>query len=72
MLKEDISKRFIILLKITVQLIFNFKENISVVYGGSVKLDNCGRNFSSSHVDGLLIGGASLDPEIFLNIYNLS
>ena len=50
----------------------NFKEKVSVVYGGSVKLTNCEDILSSSEVDGLLIGGASLDPEIFSKIYNLS
>ena len=44
------------------------KENISVVYGGSVKLDNAEEILSSSYVDGLLIGGASLNPDNFSNI----
>ena len=50
----------------------NFKEKVSVVYGGSVKLTNCEDILSSSEVDGLLIGGASLDPDTFTKIYNLS
>ena len=48
------------------------KDDVSVVYGGSVKLENCEEIISSNFVDGLLIGGASLDPEIFSSIYNLS
>ena len=43
-----------------------------VLYGGSVKLKNCEDISSSSKVDGLLIGGASLDPNTFSKIYNLS
>ena len=50
----------------------NFKEKVSVVYGGSVKLTNCEDILSSGEVDGLLIGGASLDPDTFTKIYNLS
>ena len=50
----------------------NFKEKVSVVYGGSVKLSNCEDILSSSEVDGLLIGGASLNPDTFTKIYNLS
>ena len=50
----------------------NFKDKVSVVYGGSVKLSNCEDILSSSEVDGLLIGGASLDPDTFSKIYNLS
>ena len=45
---------------------------ISVVYGGSVNLDNCKEIYSSGKVDGLLIGGASLDSKTFTKIYNIS
>ena len=47
-------------------------KNISVVYGGSVNLDNYKEIYSSKYVDGLLIGGASLDPNTFTRIYNTS
>ena len=50
----------------------DFEEKVSVVYGGSVKLNNCEEILSASNVDGLLIGGASLDSENFSKIYNLS
>ena len=50
----------------------NKEKNISVVYGGSVKLDNSEEILSSNNVDGLLIGGASLDSDTFSKIYNLS
>ena len=51
---------------------FDLIQNVSVVYGGSVKLENCEDILSSNNVDGLLIGGASLDPETFSKIYNFS
>ena len=44
-------------------------KSISVLYGGSVNPDNCKRILNIKNVDGFLIGGASLDPQIFLNIY---
>ena len=44
----------------------------AVLYGGSVNLDNCEEIISSNDVDGLLIGGASLNSETFYKIYNLS
>ena len=44
----------------------------AVLYGGSVNLGNCEEIISSSGVDGLLIGGASLNSETFSKIYNLS
>lgn len=42
--------------------------NINILYGGSVKGSNARELFSQHDVDGGLIGGASLDPEDFLNI----
>jgi len=47
-------------------------SQISVVYGGSVNLDNYKEIYSSTEVDGLLIGGASLDACTFSEIYNMS
>ena len=44
----------------------------AVLYGGSVNLSNCEEIISSNDVDGLLIGGASLNSETFSKIYNLS
>ena len=44
----------------------------AVLYGGSVNLVNCEEIISSNDVDGLLIGGASLNSETFSKIYNLS
>ena len=49
----------------------NNEAKISVLYGGSVNLSNCKEIMSSLEVDGLLIGGASLDPDIFSKIYNI-
>jgi len=50
----------------------NSTNYISVVYGGSVNLVNCKEIYSSDKVDGLLIGGASLDSDTFTKIYNIS
>ncbi|MBM4207230.1 MAG: triose-phosphate isomerase [Gammaproteobacteria bacterium] len=45
-------------------------ENIQILYGGSVKPDNAKGLFAMPDIDGGLIGGASLDAESFLKIYN--
>ena len=34
-----------------------------ILYGGSVKAENCGELLAQPNIDGLLIGGASLDPK---------
>jgi triosephosphate isomerase (TIM) len=39
-----------------------------ILYGGSVKPDNAKELLNSPSVDGLLVGGASLDPESFHKI----
>lgn len=45
----------------------NFK-NFQILYGGSVKPDNASDLLKVPHVDGFLIGGASLEPDSFMKI----
>ncbi len=45
-------------------------DNMQILYGGSVKPDNAKALFAMADIDGGLIGGASLDAESFLGIYN--
>lgn len=45
-------------------------DEISILYGGSVKPDNAKEIFGKPDVDGGLIGGASLNAEDFLAIAN--
>ena len=42
--------------------------SIPILYGGSVKPDNAGDLLAARGVDGLLVGGASLDPDGFAAI----
>jgi triosephosphate isomerase len=43
-------------------------ENAYILYGGSVKSSNARIYLQEDGIDGLLVGGASLDPEEFLKI----
>ncbi len=43
-------------------------NNIRIQYGGSVKPDNIEELMSKEHIDGALVGGASLQPESFLTL----
>jgi triosephosphate isomerase len=43
-------------------------NEISVLYGGSVKADNAAALFAEPDIDGGLIGGASLKAEEFISI----
>ena len=45
-------------------------EDVSILYGGSVKPDNAKEIFSKPDVDGGLIGGAALNVKDFLAIVN--
>ncbi len=45
-------------------------KNLIVQYGGSVKPDNIDQLMSMSDIDGVLVGGASLDPQSFARISN--
>jgi triosephosphate isomerase len=43
-------------------------EAVPILYGGSCTPDNAAGLIGQPHVDGFLVGGASLDPEKFLGI----
>ena len=43
-------------------------KKLPVLYGGSVKPDNAGALIALDNVDGLLVGGASLEAQSFLQI----
>ena len=45
-------------------------DNISILYGGSLKASNAKELFSMSDIDGGLIGGASLKLDEFIEIIN--
>jgi len=45
-----------------------FAEEVAILYGGSVKPDNAAELLAVTDVDGVLVGGASLDPESFARI----
>ncbi|HEY7885901.1 MAG TPA: triose-phosphate isomerase [Cellvibrionaceae bacterium] len=43
-------------------------EQVHILYGGSVKKDNAAELLAMPNIDGLLVGGASLDPQHFEQI----
>ena len=45
---------------------------VQVLYGGSVDAKNSAEFFMKSHIDGLLVGRASLDPKIFGEILKIA
>jgi triosephosphate isomerase len=45
-----------------------FAAQLRILYGGSVKFDNCPSLMCEEEIDGALVGGASLDPKNFTKI----
>ncbi|SCN47017.1 Triosephosphate isomerase [methanotrophic endosymbiont of Bathymodiolus azoricus (Menez Gwen)] len=45
-------------------------EKIQILYGGSVKPENAKNLLAMPDIDGVLVGGASLDADSFLKIYS--
>ena len=45
-----------------------FAQEVPILYGGSVKPGNAAELLAVTDVDGVLVGGASLDPESFARI----
>jgi len=46
------------------------KKETAILYGGSVKPDNIDALMAQKEIDGVLVGGASLNPESFARICN--
>ena len=54
-------------------IISNFSiGELRVIYGGSVTEANIKELMGKPHIDGVLVGGASLDPQSFHNIFKLA
>ncbi len=47
---------------------FSWGERVPILYGGSAKPENAAELLAQPEVNGLLVGGASLNPESFLQI----
>tara|TARA_B100000214_G_scaffold359219_1_gene320451 strand:- start:367 stop:1053 length:687 start_codon:yes stop_codon:yes gene_type:complete len=53
------------------ELIKTLVTGAKILYGGSVNEKNASHLLNNSNIDGLLVGGASLDPKEFANIAQL-
>lgn len=64
--KADVNKMVDVIRKeIETQFSVKASQNISVVYGGSVTSGNYGKILSNEKINGVMIGGASLDVDAF-------
>ncbi|MBX6362350.1 MAG: triose-phosphate isomerase [Gemmatimonadetes bacterium] len=65
---EDASEAHGVLRDRLHDLVGDAAAAIPILYGGSVKVDNAAALLRAEGVDGLLVGGASLDPSGFADI----
>lgn len=65
---EEILATHALVRKKLVQIFPESGDQIPILYGGSVKPDNCASIISLDNVDGVLVGGASLAAESFSQI----
>lgn len=66
--KED-AEEIIKTIRDKIREIFN-TDDVSILYGGSVKPENAKDLFTMPNIDGGLVGGASLKPDVFEKIVN--
>ncbi len=68
--KKEINSAHSFIRKKLIELFGEKADSINILYGGSVKPNNLNEIFSAENVNGVLVGGASLNPEIFAEIVN--
>jgi triosephosphate isomerase (TIM) len=65
---EDAAQIHTVLRNALADLIGDRATQVSILYGGSVTLANVTQLLSAPNIDGVLVGGASLDPAKWLSI----
>lgn len=69
--QKDIFEAHFFIRNQLIELFGKQAVNTKILYGGSVKPENCKEIFSVKNVDGVLVGGASLTPKKFAQIANI-
>ncbi|HRV15710.1 MAG TPA: triose-phosphate isomerase, partial [Spirochaetota bacterium] len=70
----EIAESMHIFIRNTLKKLYNdsVAMTIPVLYGGSVKPDNIAGLYAMPNIDGVLVGGASLTVQSFLDIINVT
>lgn len=58
----------VLIRKTVIGILGSAAKNLRIVYGGSVNAENAGSFINHESIDGVLVGGASLDPREFAKI----
>ena len=66
--EKEIKETHEIIRKKIVAIFGEKGHTVQILYGGSVKADNCSSLLAVANVNGVLVGGASLDADSFRDI----
>jgi triosephosphate isomerase len=69
---NDATEAHAVLRKVLTEKLGSKSDVVPILYGGSVKPENAAELLMADGVDGLLVGGASLDPEGFAAIARIA
>lgn len=69
---DDALEVTILIKKTLVDMYAKEGGNVAILYGGSVDAKNAWEFLRKSHIDGLLVGRASLDPKVFGEILKIA
>ena len=64
----EIKEAHALVRKLLLKIVPDIAKNVRILYGGSVKADNAKEILSIDNVNGLLVGGASLQAAVFKDI----
>lgn len=68
---DDIHTMVIYIKKLIMNNLVNTSESVKILYGGSVSPENISNIMLESHVDGVLVGGVSLQIERFAQVIKI-
>ena len=67
---EEAQEMHVFIRKILLEILGRLGANVRILYGGSVTAENSVELIKQNHVNGLLVGGASLTAQSFSSILN--
>ncbi|MFL2525888.1 MAG: triose-phosphate isomerase [Candidatus Azotimanducaceae bacterium] len=67
---EEAQEMHVFIRKVLLEILGGLGANVRILYGGSVTAENSVELIKQNHVNGLLVGGASLTAQSFSSILN--
>ena len=67
---EEAQEMHVFIRKVLLEILGRLGANVRILYGGSVTAENSVELIKQNHVNGLLVGGASLTAQSFSSILN--